>query len=77
MTRREVEDALIQMGKAMSTIVGAYAPNANHIMVSVVNGTINVDACEWDGVNSRYIEKNILKQCEFADGSRLIMEETA
>ena len=68
MTRRDVEMALIQMGRAAKTIVCAYAPNANHVSIDIVNGTISVNACEWDGEAGDYVEKNILNLTEFADG---------
>lgn len=72
MTRQDVEMALIQMGRAMRTIVAAYAPNANHASITLVNGTIKVDACEWDGDADDYVEKDILNAAQFADGVLLM-----
>lgn len=76
MTRREVEDELLQMGRVMREIVSKYAPNANMVSVDVVKGTIRVSACEWDSENQDYIERDILRAFEFTDGVR-ITEETA
>jgi hypothetical protein len=67
--KKDVEMALIQMGRAMKTIVGAYSPNANHISISVVNGDIDVSACEYDGEKEVVVEKDILDAVEFQDGT--------
>lgn len=75
MTRLDVEMALIQVGKAMQTIVGAYAPNANHMSVDVINGSISVSACEWDNDEGDYIEKDILSATLFPDGSMMMHGE--
>lgn len=72
MTRQDVEMALIQMGRAMKTIVAAYAPNANHVSIDVINGTIRVTACEWDGNAEDFVEKDILNAAQFANGVLLM-----
>ena len=72
MTRKDTEMALIQLGQVMKDIVEGYAPNANHTSITIVNGTIMVSACEFDGEKSEYIEKDILKADKFTDGEMYI-----
>lgn len=72
MTKKDAEMALIQLGEIMQSIVGIYAPNANHISITIVNGTIMVSACEFDGEKSEYIEKDILNAYKFTDGEMYI-----
>lgn len=68
MTKREMEVSLIQMGKTLQTLVCAYSPNANHVGITIVNGNISVNACQYDGEKEEYIEKDILNATLFADG---------
>ena len=75
MTRLEAEMALLHMGEAIKQIVSAYAPNANHMSVDVINGSINVSACEWDNDEGDYIEKDILSATMFPDGSMMMHGE--
>ena len=74
MTRKDVEIALIQMGKAMKTIMAAYAPDANQTRVSVVNGTIMVYACRYDDINATTNDV-YLDAALFTDGSMNICGE--
>lgn len=75
MTRRDVEMALIQMGKAMKVIVEAYAPQANHINITSVDGQISVNASRYDDDNVSYIEQDILDAVLFTDGTLKICGE--
>lgn len=68
MTRKEVEMALLQMGREMKAMVEAYAPNVNHMSITAVDGTIMVTACEWDTERQTYIVKDILDAIQFKDG---------
>lgn len=75
MNKTDIEMALIQLGRAMKAIVEAYAPNSNHISITVVDGSIHVNACEWDGPGEDYITKDILDAHEFSDGTLRINGE--
>ena len=68
MTRRDVEMALIQMGKAMKTILSAYAPNANQADISLIKGMIIVRAHEWNSDDDDFAERNILDATLYPDG---------
>ena len=72
MTKREMELALLDMGKALRTLVGAYKPNANHMSVDCIDGNIHVTACEYDSEKYEYVEKDILNAMLFADGTLYI-----
>lgn len=69
MTRKEIETALIQMGMFAKSIVADYAPNANQVHITVVNGTISVTACQWDNVKDDFVERGILNATLFDDGT--------
>ena len=56
MPRREVEDAMLQMGIAMRTLIQAFAPDANHCEISVIDGNIYVDACHYDSALQERVE---------------------
>lgn len=70
MTRKDTEMALLQLGQVMKTIVSNYAPNANHVSIDYINGQLSAHACEF--ADGEYIEKDILKAIQFADGDLLI-----
>lgn len=72
MTRKNAEMALIQLGQIMKTIVSNYAPNANHVSIDYINGQLSARACEFDDTAGKYIEKDILKAIQFADGDLFI-----
>jgi hypothetical protein len=71
-TRVQVELELLKIGQIIKRLVGEYAPNANHVCVDVINGCICVNACEWDGEKSDYIEKDILRASLFPSGEVFI-----
>lgn len=69
MTRFEAEMSLLQMGKEIRDIVAAYAPNANHASITIVDGTIMIRSSQWDNVNDEFIEADILDAIMCPDGS--------
>lgn len=72
MTRKDTEMALIQLGQVMKAIVEGYAPNANHVSIDYINGQLSARACAFDDKAGEYIEKDILKAIQFADGDLFI-----
>ena len=72
MTRKDTEMALMQLGQVMKAIVGAYAPNANHISINYINGQLSAYAHEFDGDACEFVEQSILEAIQFADGELLI-----
>lgn len=72
MTRREIEKTFLQMGKLMKEIMAEFAPNANHISIDIVDGTIMVNAHEYDRKAQDIIERGILNARLFKDGSARI-----
>lgn len=48
MDRKELELALLHIGQAIQTIVGAYRPDANSIRLSIFDKRVNVKACVHD-----------------------------
>lgn len=72
MTRKDTEITLIQLGQIMKTIVSNYAPNANHASIDYINGQLSARACEFDDAAGEYIERDILKAIQFADGDMYV-----
>lgn len=72
MTRREIEKTFLQMGTLMKEIMAEFAPNANHISLYIIDGTVMVNAHEYDNEAQDFIEKGILDATLFADGSAQI-----
>lgn len=72
MTRGEIEKTFLQMGKFMQMVMADFAPNANHISIDVVDGTIMVNAHEFDRKAQDFIERGILDATLFTDGSTKI-----
>lgn len=70
--KHDLELALLDMGKALRTLVSAYKPNANHMSVDCIDGNIHVRACEYDGEKYEYVEKDILNATLFKDGTLYI-----
>lgn len=77
MTRMEVEEIMLQMGRDIRDIVGRYAPNANHVSLDVIDGAILVRACEWDNENREIIVRDILDAYESEKDLEETTEETA
>lgn len=68
MTRRGIEKTFLEMGKLMKEIMAEFAPNANHISIDIVDGTIMVNAHEFDRKAQDFIERGILDATLFDDG---------
>ena len=69
MTRKEIETALLDMGRALKTIVGSYAQNANQVSITIVNDQIGVTACEYHDDGPEIIRREVLDAVAFGDGT--------
>lgn len=67
MTRDELEMALLQIGKAVQTLVGAYRPDVDQIRVTVCDGQICAYACVYGDDGSNLEE--VLDANAFPDGT--------
>lgn len=75
MTKRDTEMALIQLGQIMKSIVNGYAANANHMSITAIGDHITINACEYDSVAMKTIERDILNARLFDDGTLYVDDQ--